>query len=533
MNFVHSKEDVLFAKKIVEELDSDSILTEREFSKKLFFWAKQFGLSKIPSNPFILSFAKNPSKKILSFLSIKPTRSLSGVQVIAVMLPPFPCPGKCTYCPTSLEDKKSPKSYTGFEPSALRAQRLNYDAYKIVTNRIKQLDHTGNFAKKIELIFQGSSFTALGKKQQESVVKKSLDAISEKKSTSLTQSKLNAEKSKRRVVGITFETRPDLCSEEQIEEMLALGGTRVELGVQNPSDKIYEKINRGHTVSDVVSSTKRLKDSSFKVLYHLMPGLPGSDYKTDLKNLKMVFTNSDFKPDMVKFYPCLVIKGTQLYDDWKKGEFSPMLEDKAVKLFVELKSTLPNWVRVMRVERDIPGNVIEAGIKKTNLRQLIDEEMHKQGKKCNCIRCREIGLGSRGKEIDFEKELGKAKLSTEFYDASGGEEAFISIESKEHLFGFLRLRNPSSPFMKQITDKTALIRELHVYGKSISLGKRDDSSSSQHQGLGKELMLEAERIAKEKFSSNKMIVISGLGVREYYRKNFNYKKEEPFMSKKI
>jgi len=533
MNSIHSVKDSLFAKKIVEELNSGAISTEREYSKSLFFWAKHFGLSEIPSSPYILSFAKNPSKKVLSFLSIKPTRSLSGVQVIAVMLPPFPCPGKCTYCPTSLEDKKSPKSYTGFEPSALRAQRLNYDAYKIVTNRIKQLDATGNFAEKIELIFQGSSFTALNKNLQERVVKKSLDAICEKKSSTLKQSKLNAEKSTRRVVGITFETRPDLCSENQIKEMLNLGGTRVELGVQNPSNKIYKKINRGHTVNDVVFSTKRLKDSSFKVLYHLMPGLPGSNYKTDLKNMKSVFTNSDFKPDMVKFYPCLVIKGTKLYSDWKKGNFSPMLEDEAVKLFVELKSTISKWVRIMRVERDIPGNVIEAGIKKTNLRQLIDQELHKQKKKCNCIRCREIGLGSRGKDIDFESELAKAKLNTEFYEASGGEEAFISMESKDHLFGFLRLRNPAVPFMKQITNKTALVRELHVYGKSISLGKKDDSVSSQHQGLGKQLMLEAERIAKERFSSNKMVVISGLGVREYYKKNFNYKKEEPFMSKKI
>lgn len=532
MELNHADSDVLFAKKIIEEIESGNISTEREFSKMLFFWAKKFGLSEIPSNPFILSFAKNPSRKVLSLLSIKPTRSLSGVQVIAVMLPPFPCPGECVYCPSSLGEKKAPKSYTGYEPSALRAQRLNYDAFKIVANRIKQLDATGNFAQKIELIFQGSSFTALPKRQQESIVKKSLDAVCEKRSVSFKQSKLNAERSKRRVVGVTFETRPDLCSEEQISSMLNLGGTRVELGVQNPSDEIYKKINRGHKVKDVIDSTMRLKDSSFKVLYHLMPGLPGSSLKTDLKNMKMVFSNPNFKPDMVKFYPCLVIKGTKLYEDWKKGNYSPLLEDDAVKLFVKLKSSLPKWVRVMRVERDIPGNIIEAGIKKTNLRQLIDEEMIRAGKKCNCIRCREIGLGLRDKNVDFETELDKAKLKTEFYDASEGEEAFISIESKDHLFGFLRLRNPSSPFLKQITSRTALVRELHVYGKGLSLGERD-SSSPQHQGLGKQLMGEAQAIAKERFGANKMVVISGLGVREYYRKNFNYKKEEPFMSKKI
>jgi elongator complex protein 3 len=235
---------------------------------------------------------------------------------------------------------------------------------------------------------------------------------------------------------------------------------------------------------------------------------------------------------MVKFYPCLVIKGTKLFDEWKKGNFSPLKEDDAIKMLVELKSSLPPWVRVMRVERDIPGNVIEAGIRSTNLRQLVEKELHLEGRKCNCIRCREIGLGSRGKKINFEDELGKAKIKTTFYDASCGEEAFVSFESKEHLFGFVRLRNPASPFLKEISDKTALVRELHVYGKGLPLGSRS-IDSMQHQGLGIQLMQEAERIAEEKFSSNKMIVISGLGVKEYYRKQLGYKKAGSFMGKKI
>ncbi|MFA6268990.1 MAG: tRNA uridine(34) 5-carboxymethylaminomethyl modification radical SAM/GNAT enzyme Elp3 [archaeon] len=525
----YSGSEILFAKKIIKEISSGVINTPKDLEVRRFFWSKELALDHMPAFPFIFSQVKHPTQKIKSLLAIKPTRSLSGVQVIAVMLPPFPCPGKCIYCPSSLEGKESPKSYTGFEPSALRAQRLGYDAFKIVSNRIKQLDITGNEANKIELIFQGSSFTALDSKNQNLIVKKSLDAVIGKKTSSLKQAKFLCEKSKRRVVGITFETRPDFCSNNQIKKMLSLGGTRVELGVQNPDDGIYKRIARGHSVEDVVTSTQKLKDSAFKVLYHLMPGLPGSTLQKDLKNFKSIFTNPNFCPDMVKFYPCLVIKGTKLYDEWKKGDFSPMGAETAAKLLAEIKSEIPPWVRVMRVNRDIPSTVISAGVMKTNLRQLVEEELHKSGKKCNCIRCREAGLQSRGGGVvDFED----AKLNTTFYNASMGEEAFISFESKNSLFGFVRLRKPASPFMKEITPKTALVRELHVYGKAVPVGEKG-GENIQHQGLGKELMEEATRVAKERFDSNKMVVISGLGVRDYYRKNFNYKNDGVYVSKKI
>jgi len=527
-----SDSKIKFAENILSEIKLGLINSSSELELRRFFWSKSLGLDKMPSFPFVLSHEKNPSKKVLSLLSIKPTRSLSGVQVVAVMLPPFPCPGKCTYCPSSLDGKVSPKSYTGFEPSALRAQRLNFDAKKIVENRIKQLDATGNKAEKIELIFQGSSFTALPSKKQDSVVCAALNGVSGEKTSSLKKALLFAEKSPRRVVGITFETRPDLCSKSDITKMVSLGGTRVELGVQIPDDSVYKKISRGHSVDDVSLSTARLKDSAFKVLYHLMPGLPGSDYKNDLKKFKMIFSDERFKPDMIKFYPCLVIKGTKLYEDWKKGNFFPLEEEKAVKLLAELKSSLPKWVRVMRVERDIPGNLIEAGIRSTNLRQLVEKELHTQGKKCNCIRCREVGLNSRDHKFDFEKEFGCARMSSEFYSASGGEEAFISMESKNNLFGFVRLRKPAQPFLDEIDSKTALVRELHVYGKGLPLGSRS-IESFQHQGIGKQLMLEAQRIAKEKFDSKRMIVISGVGVKEYYKKQLGYRKVGPFMGKEI
>ncbi|MDD3159413.1 MAG: tRNA uridine(34) 5-carboxymethylaminomethyl modification radical SAM/GNAT enzyme Elp3 [Candidatus ainarchaeum sp.] len=528
--------EINFAKSIIKEINSNEINTEHELSLRQFFYAKKYNLTEVPARPFILAQIKKPNIKEKKLLSIKPTRSLSGVQTIAIMLPPFDCPGKCTYCPSQFKDKTAPKSYTGFEPSTLRAQRLNYDSFEIVKNRINQLDATGNNANKIELIFQGSSFTALDYDKQEEIVKKSIDACNEKIAKNFELSKKNAELSKRRVVGITFETRPDICNEKDIERMLYLGGTRVELGVQNISDSIYKKINRGHKVKDVIDATKKLKDSSFKVLYHLMPGLPGSNFKSDLKNFRAVFNNPNFSPDMVKFYPCLVIKGSKLYTQWKKKEFEPINEDYAIKLLSKIKSEIPPYVRIMRVNRDIPSNVISAGIKKTNLRQLIEKQMIKDGTKCNCIRCREIGLSKR--ELNENKKIAnlkdtKPKLKILKYDASDGEEYFISFENKKNLFGFTRLRIPSNPFLKEITNRTALIRELHVYGKGISVGSEKEEASEQHKGYGQLLINEAEKIAKEKYDMKKMIIISGIGVREYYKKKFNYKDDNYFVSKEL
>lgn len=527
MSILNNK--VKYAKAVLGKIESGEINTVRDLELVQYNICAKFGLTSLPTRPFILSQAANPTKKMKDLLAIKPTRSISGVQIIAVMLPPFVCPGKCTYCPVAFDGQSAPKSYTGFEPSAMRAQRLNFDSYKIVKNRIAQLDATGHKAQKIELIFQGSTFTTLANARREEIVKKSIDGVLGKKTSDFLLSKKLAEKSKRRVVGITFETRPDYCSKKDIENLLYLGGTRIELGVQSPNNKVYEKTKRGHTVADVVRATRELKDSSFKVLYHLMPGLPGSTFKSDLRDFKKIFTNEDFKPDMVKFYPCLVIKGSELYEDWKKNKFTPMDEKKSVKLLVEVMRDLPPWVRIMRINRDIPSTVISGGVKKTNLRQLVEEELKKKKIKCKDIRSREVGINSISKN-NFLKQV--PKLKTRFYNASKGEEAFISFESKDYLYGFVRLRKPQFPFLKSIDQKTALIRELHVYGKSVPIGEKEDTAE-QHKGIGKDLMELAESVAIKKFDAKKINIISGLGVREYYRKNFGYKTEEPFVSKKI
>jgi len=319
---------------------------------------------------------------------------------------------------------------------------------------------------------------------------------------------------------LTLETRPDYAKLKHANEMLRLGCTRVELGVQTIYDKALKKIERGHSVEDSIESTRILKDLGLKINYHVMPGLPGITPKQDLEALKKLFTDMKFRPDMLKIYPCMVLKGTKLYKEWKKGKFKPITTDKAAKLIAEFKKYVPEYVRIMRVQRDIPTFMTEAGVDKTNLRQYVEKELKNKGIECRCIRCREIGRQKQDVK-DYEIRLIE-------YDASWGKEFFISAEKNDAIIGFCRLRFPLKQLRKEITRWSALIRELHVYGETTKIGKE---GKTQHRGIGKELLKTAEKIAKEN-NYRKIIVISGIGVRNYYRK-LGYKKEGVYMVKSL
>ena len=310
--------------------------------------------------------------------------------------------------------------------------------------------------------------------------------------------------------------------------MLGFGVTRVEIGVQNPDDKVYELVDRGHTVADVVDATRELKDSGLKVGYHMMPGILGFNPEADLEAFKKIFFEEDFKPDMVKIYPCIILKDTEYYGKWKMGEFTPLTVEQAVDLIVEVKSMMPAWVRTMRIMRDIPSNLVEAGIKSTNLGQLVYERMAELGVSCSCIRCREVG---RFLEKNVSPNTYDIKLVRRQYKASGGEEVFLSFEDvkQDILIGFLRLRKPGTYLRPEIDDKTSIIRELHVYGPMLELGEKP-VSEWQHRGFGAELLAEAEKIAAEEYDANKILVTSGVGVRPYYAK-LGYGQNGPYMGK--
>src|SRR5208283_2571642 len=156
--------------------------------------------------------------------------------------------------------------------------------------------------------------------------------ITGKNSASLEEAKENAETSKTRNVGITVETRPDWAKHQHIDAMLGMGVTRIELGVQNPDDEIYRLVGRTHTVADVHEATRIAKDAGLKIVYHLMPGMPGSNQQKDLAAFKRVFTDPAFKPDMIKIYPCLCIAGTKANDWHQKGTYTPYTTEEATAL---------------------------------------------------------------------------------------------------------------------------------------------------------------------------------------------------------
>jgi len=497
--------------------------------------AAKYGLSRIPSNSEIISVLRGEERrKLLPVLRRKVTRTISGVTVVAVMTKPYPCPQSepCAYCPGG-PPFGVPQSYTGFEPAAMRGLQNLFDPYLQVKNRIGQLRAIGHGVDKIELIVMGGTFPATPLDYQRWFVKGCLDAITEKESSTLEEAKRNAETSRVRNVGITVETRPDWAKEGHVDVMLDLGVTRVELGVQNPSDEIYGLVGRKHSVADVVEATRIMKDAGLKVAYHLMPGLPGSNFKRDLEAFKEIFEDSAFKPDMVKIYPCLVLKGTKAYEWFLRGDYKPYTNEEAAELIVEVKKIVPPWVRIMRVQRDIPAPLIVAGVNRSNLRQLVQQKLKEQGLRCRCIRCREVG--HRMAVDGVKPDPDKIRVLTMKYGASEGEEIFISAEDVENdvLIGYLRLRIPSAKAHRpEIKAKPcAIVRELHVYGPLVPVGKHL-AKAWQHKGYGGILLGEAERIAREEYCLEKILVISALGTKQYY-KRFGYDYDGAYMSKTL
>ncbi len=504
--------------------------------------AKKYSTTII-ANSLILEyyskFYKSGDHSVLErLLRKREIRTLSGIAPITVLTKPYPCPGRCVYCPT---EKQMPKSYIASEPAAQRALRLKFNPYNQVKMRIKALEANSHNVDKIELIVLGGTWSYYDKKYQDWFIKRCFEAANRKKSKNLAEAQKTNEKVKHRIIGLTLETRPDYVTKDELWRMRELGCTHVQIGVQTLEQEVLDLIKRDDSIENIKRATNMLRDFGFKITYHLMPGLPGATPKSDLATFKKVFNDPGFKPDMLKIYPCVVVKSTELFKWNKQGKFKPYKGKTLINLIVKIKKIIPPYVRINRLIRDIPGNDIVDGNLITNLRQLL----HNEGVVCRCIRCREARKSSV-----TEKDV---KLVIRKYKAGHGTEYFISFESKDYkkLYAFTRLRLPDHKARKaseikiirffdkkEITFKgdeqafdidTALIRELHTYGELIPVGSK--KKAVQHIGFGKRLMREAEKIAKEK-KYKKIAVISGIGVRGYYRK-LGYKLDKTYLSKKL
>lgn len=448
------------------------------------------------------------NEKLEKTLKTRPVRSLSGIVNVSVLTKPYDCPGRCIYCPG---ETNIPKSYLSGEPAVERAKKLKYDPFLQAKKRIEVLEMSGHPADKIELRVIGGTWSCYAPKYKNWFVKKIFEGANGKKSKdSLEKEQRRNEKAGHRIIGMSFETRPDFINRKEIEEMRKLGATKIELGVQSIYENVLKKNKRGHGIKETIKATEMLKNAGFKVSYQMMLNLPGSTPEKDVQMFKELFNDESFRPDSLKIYPCALVKEAPLYGLYLEKRYKPYDEKTLIETIKKIKKIIPGYVRIERIVRDIPSPlIVTGGAKTSNLRQMIDKEMKGL---CRCIRCREV------KDLKIKE---KVFLFKKTYKASNGKEIFLSFESKnrKRLYSLLRLR---------IYKKEAIIREVHVYGQAVSISERN--SEIQHKGLGLKMVKEAEKtVRKEKIKELK--IISGVGARDYYRTKLNYKLKNGYMVK--
>ncbi|XP_044148056.1 elongator complex protein 3 [Bufo gargarizans] len=499
----------------------------------------KYGLSAQPRLVDIIAAVPPQHRKVLvPKLKAKPIRTASGIAVVAVMCKPHRCPhinftgNICVYCPGGPDSdfEYSTQSYTGYEPTSMRAIRARYDPFLQTRHRVEQLKQLGHSVDKVEFIVMGGTFMALSEDYRDYFIRNLHDALSGHTSNSVTEAVRYSERSNTKCVGITIETRPDYCLKRHLSDMLSYGCTRLEIGVQSVYEDVARDTNRGHTVKAVCESFHMAKDAGFKVVSHMMPDLPNMGLERDIEQFIEFFENPAFRPDGMKLYPTLVIRGTGLYELWKTGRYRSYSPSTLVDLVARILALVPPWTRVYRVQRDIPMPLVSSGVEHGNLRELALARMKDLGTECRDVRTREVGI----QEIHHKVRPYQVELIRRDYVANGGWETFLSYEDPEQdiLIGLLRLRKCSpESFRPELKGGVSIVRELHVYGSVVPVSSRDPSKF-QHQGFGMLLMEEAERIARDEHGSLKIAVISGVGTRNYYRK-IGYELEGPYMVKRL
>ena len=519
------------------EIANKLSLVEDPSLKNVYSFIKEasskYHLAKTPKFQDIIKYLPIDSN-IRKTMMVRPVKSASGILVITVMAKPYDCPhGKCIYCPGGKEFN-IPLSYTGKEPVTKLAQKFEFDPKSQVASKLQQQVSRGHNVSKVELVIVGGTFPFMPQDYQRNFAKECFDALNGQDSMSLQEAQKLNEKSHIRCVGFTVETKPDYCKNSHIDLMLELGITRVEIGVQSLQKDVYRNINRGHTIEDVYDSFQIAKDSGYKIVAHMMPGLPGSTPEKDLEDFRNLFEDQRLRPDMLKIYPTLLLQDTGLAKLYEKGLYTPYPDDVFTDLLLEMKKTVPSWVRIMRIQREIESENIINGNSNSNMRQILQQKLREQGLQCHCIRCREVGIRN------VNNQDAKINLKRIDYDSSDGKEVFLSLEdfSKNTLFGYLRLRKLARPHRKELKDKngkpSAIVRELHVLGQLVDIGKNNDLTiaSSQHKGYGSRLLGKAEDIVKNEFSTNSISVISAIGTRPYYKK-FGYELNGPYVTKEL
>ncbi len=475
----------------------------------------------------------DPDEALLAAIRLKPVRTLSGVTTVTVLTKPYPCPGKCIFCP---DDVRMPKSYLPDEPGAMRAVEHNFDPYSQVRSRLEALNAVGHPTDKIELLILGGTFSSYRRDYQAWFVRQCFNAMNGTVSVppsqevgrnefgGMSEAHLLNESAAHRNVGLAVETRPDEITPDELAWFRTLGVTKVQMGVQSLDDSILELNQRGHTVAEAHRAVALLRAAGFKIVLHWMPNLLGATLESDRADFPRLWEG--LCPDEIKIYPTQLLENTPLYEIWKRGEYQPYSTDELVHLIADVKPSIPRYCRVNRIIRDIPSTHVISGNKRTSLRQDVQIEMAQRGTHCDCIRCREV----RGGKVT----TADLRLDDLVYHPDGAEEHFLSfVTPEDQIAGFLRLSLPGgdSPVTGLADlDGAAIIREVHVYGQSLAVGA-EQSGAAQHTGLGTRLLGMADNIAYAK-GYRRMAVIAAVGTRQYYLER-GFERGELYLVKQI
>ncbi len=515
---------------ISDRFSREEVHSRGELEKLKKKVAADYSLDRYVSNSEILeSLPLRTRPAFEEMLRVHPRRSASGIVVVTAFSAPFSCPhGTCVFCPGGPR-VGTPQSYLPRSPGMRSALEAGFDPFLQVRKCLAKYSANGHETGKVETIIEGGTFIALPRDYQLRFVKGVYDGLNGSESASLEAAQAANEGAPSRCVGLTIETKPDWCRPEDVDLMLGYGITRLEVGVQSLRDRVLSRSNRGHTAEDSARAFQVARDAGLKVTAHMMPGLPGATPEEDLEDMKRLFEDESFRPDMSKFYPTLVVPGTALAKQFEAGLYEPYEVETVVELLSEMKRFVPRWHRIMRIQREIPADEISGGVKDGNLRQMVLRRVGEKGFSCGCIRCREVAL----REPDAFDDEGPLAYREVRYGASGGTEVFGSYEFEGSgvIAGFVRLRLPSPRAHRAEMAGSAVVRELRVYGRAVGVGRRL-GSAWQHRGLGGALLARAERTAKEDFGAGRLLVTSAVGTRGYYRR-FGYEREGPYMAKRL
>jgi elongator complex protein 3 len=457
---------------------------------------------------------------LLRRLTVNPVRTLSGLAPVTVLTKPDGCPGRCIFCP---DDVNMPRSYLSNEPGAMRALTLNFDPFEQVDQRIKSMIRTGHSVDKVELLILGGTWSAYKPDYQEWFVRRCFDALNGVDSEDIEHAHRLNETAAYRNTGLVIETRPDHITPAEVRRLRWLGVTRVQLGAQTLNDQISALNKRGEASADTRRAIRLLRGAGFKIAVHWMPNLLGATPQTDLEDFRLWWSDPSLRPDEMKIYPTGLIRGTELYEYYQRGEYHPYTEPTLADLLVACKSLVPEYCRLNRVMRDIPAPEIAAGVITSNLRQVVQKRLLEAGTPCRCIRCREVQREAVGFDhLDFQALA---------YDTDHSRENFLSaVTPDDRLAGFLRLSLPAAPTPIEEIENHAMIRQVQVYGPALAL-EDESAGRAQHQGIGRRLIEMAGELARQAGYS-RLAVIAAAGTREYYRR-LGFDLGELYMSRRL